>query len=118
MGRDHACEGCGNGGFNNDNPCTCPSEILYPPCSKSYDFDFLCEVSGCSACELRPLLFLSINLETAAALTAVRHLGYESGFTNGRAIASICEDMGPIPVGEHPKDQRGGDPDGADGVLD
>jgi hypothetical protein len=23
-GRDHSCEGCGNGGFSNDYPCTCP----------------------------------------------------------------------------------------------
>ena len=22
-GRDHSCEGCGNGGFNNDDPCEC-----------------------------------------------------------------------------------------------
>jgi hypothetical protein len=31
MGRDHSCEGCGNGGFNNDEPCECPpSRFILP----------------------------------------------------------------------------------------
>ncbi len=26
MGRDHSCPGCGNGGLNNNLPCTCGTE--------------------------------------------------------------------------------------------
>lgn len=78
----------------------------------------------CEGCKTRPLLFLTINLETAAALTAVRHLGYEAGFANGTTIAGFCEaeqsycnDMEPVAVVEDSENQRGSHPNGEDRIC-
>lgn len=49
----------------------------------------------CDPCRARWYLFLGLAMETAAALTLVRSMGYHEGFENGRVIKEFCADNQP-----------------------
>lgn len=47
--------------------------------------------------EYGPFFWLGWNMETAAAMTMVRSIGYHEGFNNGRVVKCICEPCGDLP---------------------